>query len=112
MGNVCAFSGHALSMFHGLLQNKYSRASDMRRKIMRISNARERSETPRLSIYLTTIPRAHVGYEMTDSQRGILWYIGSYTIIDKPIKSLELHYPMIHFFNKTRLSITTGNHFI
>ena len=84
----------------------------MRRKIMRVTNARERSEAPWLSIYLTTIPRAHVGYEMTDSQRGILCYIGSYTIMDKPLKSLELHYPMIQFFNKTRLSITTSNHFI
>ena len=27
-----------------------------------------------------------------------LWYIGSYTIMAKPIKSLELHYPMIQFF--------------
>ena len=62
MGNVCAFSGHALSMFHGLLQNKYSRVSGMRRKIMHSSNARERPEAPRLSVYLTIIPRAHVGY--------------------------------------------------
>ena len=26
-----------------------------------------------------------------------LCYIGSYTIMAKPIKSLELHYPMIQF---------------
>ena len=32
-----------------------------------------------------------------------LWYIGSYTIMAKPIKSLELHYPMIQFLIK-RLS--------
>ena len=29
-----------------------------------------------------------------------LWYIGSYTIKAKPMKSLELHYPMIQFFIK------------
>ena len=80
--------------------------------IMRSSNAREGPEAPRLSVYLTIIPRAHVGYEMTDSQRGTLWYIGSYTIMAKPTKSLELQYPMIQFFNKTRLSITNSNHFI
>ena len=27
-----------------------------------------------------------------------LWYIGSYNIMAKPIKRLELHYSMIQFF--------------
>jgi len=27
----------------------------------------------------------------------LLFYIGSYTIMAKPIKSLELHYPMVQF---------------
>ena len=97
--------------------------------------------------YLTIIPRARVGYEVIDSQRGAerrvgynhlisnkrewnncfiknhqqillifahfawleqpegnlmvaisrIWYIGSYTIAAKPIKTLELHYTMIQF---------------
>ena len=25
------------------------------------------------------------------------WYNGSYTMMAKPMKTLELHYPMIHF---------------
>ena len=59
-------------MFHGLLQNKKSRVGDMRKKITRSSNARERPKAPRLSVYLTIIPRAHVRYDITDSQRGTL----------------------------------------
>lgn len=27
------------------------------------------------------------------------WYDSSYTMLDKPMKTLELHYPMIHFYN-------------
>ena len=30
-----------------------------------------------------------------------LWYIGSYTIMAKPIKSLELHYPIIRFLSSS-----------
>ena len=73
------------------------------------------------NLYLTIIPRACVGYEVIDSQRGAkrrvgynhlisskregnlmdaispVWYNGSYTIAAKPIKTLELHYTMIQF---------------
>ena len=75
--------------------------------------------------YLTIIPRARVGYEVIDSQRGAkknhqqillyfayfawlekpegnlmdaisrVWYKSSYTITAKPIKTLELHYTMV-----------------
>ena len=69
--------------------------------------------------YLTIIPRVRDGYEMVDSQRvgynllisnkfwayaytyhNIIWrawYNCSYTMMAKPIRALELHYPMIQF---------------
>ena len=36
----------------------------------------------------------------------ILWYTGSYTIMAKPIKSLELHYPMIQFLINNNYSMS------
>ena len=36
-----------------------------------------------------------------------VWYNGSYTMAAKPIKSQELHYTMIHFFNNSQHTIPT-----
>ena len=80
--------------------------------------------------YLTIIPRVCVGYEMVDSQRvgynhlisnkfwvdtysyhiWRAWYNGSYTMMAKPIRALELHYPMIQFsiITNTRLLFCFG----
>ena len=38
------------------------------------------------------------------------WYNGSYTMMAKPIRALELHYPMIQFLIIERRSVTSCYH--
>ena len=79
--------------------------------------------------YLTIIPRVRVGQEMVDSQLGTFVKTtdyqlvfnfeqtrrvtilrehgimhGSYTMMAKPIRALELHYPMIQILIKSSIA--------